>query len=75
MTIASWLLAFIVCIAALGFSIGSPPLVAGYLYFVAKERLPTALIASVFCFAFMYGLFEKVMNMQLFEGLLLQYLW
>jgi tripartite tricarboxylate transporter TctB family protein len=75
LTIAAWLLAFIISIAALGFSFGSPPLVAGYLYFVAKERLHTALIAGIFCFAFMYGLFERLMNMQLFEGLLLQYLW
>jgi hypothetical protein len=38
-------------------------------------RLRTALIAGVFCFAFMYGLFGQLMNMQFFEGLLLQYLW
>jgi hypothetical protein len=75
LTIAAWLLAYIISIAAFGFSFGSPPLVAGYLYFVAKERLRTAVIAGVFCFAFMYGLFEQLMNMQLFEGLLLQYLW
>jgi hypothetical protein len=38
-------------------------------------RLRTAFIAGVFRFAFMYGLFEQLMNMQLFEGLFPQYLW
>lgn len=75
LVIAAWLLAFIAGIAVLGFSFGTPPLVAGYLYFVAKERLGTALIAGIFCFALMYGFFERLMHMQLFEGLLLQYFW
>lgn len=73
--IAAWLLAFIAGIAALGFSLGAPPLVACYLYFVARERLRTALIAGIFCFALMFGFFERLMNMQLFEGLLLRYFW
>ena len=75
MTISAWLLAFIIGIAALGFSIGSPPLVTGYLYFVAKERLQTALVAGVFCFVFLHVFFERLMNTQLFDGLLIQYLW
>ena len=74
LSIVGWLAAFIVSIVALGFAFGSSPVVAGYVYFVAKERLRTAVIAGVFCFVFMYGLFERLMNMQLFEGLLLQYL-
>jgi hypothetical protein len=75
LSILAWLAAFIIGIAALGFAFGSSPVVAGYLYFVAKERLRTALVAGIFCFVFMYGLFERLMNMQLFEGLLPQYLW
>ena len=75
LSIIAWLAAFIIGIAALGFAFGSSPVVTGYLYFVAKERLRTALIAGIFCFVFMYGLFERLMNMQLFEGLLPQYLW
>lgn len=75
LAIAAWLLAFIAGIVALGFSFGTPPVVACYLYFVAKERLPTALIAGIFCFTLMYGFFERLMSMQLFEGLLVQYFW
>lgn len=75
LAIALWLLAFIVGIVALGFSFGASPIVAFYLYFVAKERPRTALIAGIFCFALMYVFFERIMNMQLFEGLLLQYFW
>lgn len=75
LTIAAWLLAFIAGIAALGFSLGTPLLVACYLYFVAKERLGTALIAGIFCFALVFGFFGRLMSIQLFEGLLLQYVW
>lgn len=75
LNIIAWLAAFIIGIVALGFAFGASPVVTGYLYFVAKERLQTALIAGLFCFAFMYGLFERLMNMQLFEGLLIAYLW
>lgn len=75
LAIAAWLLAFIAGVLALGFSFGAPPLVACYLYFVAKERPGTVLIAGVFCFALMYGFFERIMKFQLFEGLLVQYFW
>ena len=62
LSIIAWLAAFIIGIVALGFAFGSSPVVTGYLYLFAKERLRTALIAGIFCFVFMYGLFERLMK-------------
>ena len=70
----AWLTGFFIAIVVFGFSFGAPPVVAGYVYFAARERLHIALIAGLICFGFMYGLFEHVIKAQLFDGLLIHYL-
>ena len=74
LNIIVWLTGFFVAVIVLGFDYGSPLVVACYVYFVGKERLTTALVAGISCFALMYGLFERLMGIQLFDGLLSQFL-
>jgi hypothetical protein len=70
----AWIGGFIIGISVLGFVYGAPLLVAAYLYFYAGERLHTALLAAIACVAFAYGFMDRLMEIQLFEGLLFEYL-
>ena len=66
---------FILGIALLGFDYGSPLMVAAYLYFYAGERLLTVdCRGTLLCAAFTYGFMDRLMEIQLFEGLLLAYI-
>jgi hypothetical protein len=72
-TIMLWLLGFVLGIIAFGFVIGASLLVAAYLIFVAGERWLAAAAGGTLCLAAMYGL-ERLLNIPLFEGLVIQYL-
>ena len=74
LNIIAWLAGFFIAVILLGFDYGAPLIVACYVYFVGKERLTTALVAGISCFTLMYGLFERLMGIQLFDGLLIQFL-
>ena len=65
----AWLVAFFFGIIAFGFTYGAPPLVAAYLYFAARERPLVALAGGAFCLFVLLLIFEKLLNVQLFEGL------
>jgi len=67
--IVLWLLAFFFAIIAFGFAYGAPPLVAAYLYFAARERPVVAITGGIFCVVVLSFLFERLLNVQLFEGL------
>jgi tripartite tricarboxylate transporter TctB family protein len=71
---AAWIMGFILAISLLGFDYGSPLMVAAYLYFYAGERLLTVALAALSCVAFTYGFMNRLMEIQLFEGLLFAYL-
>jgi hypothetical protein len=71
---AAWIVGFIIGISLLGFNWGSPLMAASYLYFHAGQRLRVALIAAVACVAFTYGFMDRLMGIQLYEGLLFGYL-
>lgn len=68
-----WLLATVVALVIFGFSLGSPPMVAVYLFFIARERAVVALTSAAFSFIFLYVFFQRIMNAQLFEGLMFQH--
>jgi hypothetical protein len=72
-TIMLWLSGFVLGIIALGFVAGAPLLVAAYLIFVAGERWLVAAAGGALCLASMYGL-DRLLNIPLFEGLVIQYL-
>lgn len=67
--IVLWVLAFFFTIIAFGFANGAPPLVAAYLYFAARERPVVAIAGGIFCVVVLSFLFERLLNVQLFEGL------
>lgn len=71
-SLAIWLVLFLASIIAFGFSFGAPPLVAAYLYFAARERPLVALAGGVACALMLLLLFEKLLKVQLFEGLVTQ---
>jgi hypothetical protein len=66
----AWLAAFFAGILTFGFAYGAPLLVAAYLYFAARERLAVAIAGGVFCALMLSFGFEKLLNLQLFEGLI-----
>ena len=65
----AWLAAFFFGIIAFGFTYGAPPLVAAYLYFAARERPLVAITGGAFCLFVLLVVFEKLLNVQLFDGL------
>jgi hypothetical protein len=65
----AWLAVFFLGIVAFGFTYAAPPLVAAYLYFAARERPLVALAGGAFCLFVLLLIFEKLLNVQLFEGL------
>jgi hypothetical protein len=72
--IAIWLLAFFVAIIAFGFAYGAPPMVAAYLYFAARERLLVAIAGGAFSIVVLSFVFEKLLQVQLFDGLVTAFL-
>ena len=67
--IAVWLLVFFVGIIAFGFTYGAPLLVAAYLYFGARERPIVAIAGGIFCLVIVYFAFERLLMVDLFDGL------
>lgn len=73
LNIILWISGFTLGVVAFGFVAGAPLLLAAYLYFVAAERLPVAIMGGLSCLAVMAGL-ERLLHIPLFEGLVLYYL-
>ena len=67
----AWLAAFFFGIISFGFTYGAPPLVAAYLYFAARERPLVAITGGAFCLFVLLVVFEKLLNVQLFDGLVM----
>jgi hypothetical protein len=66
----AWLAIFFLSIIAFGFIYGAPPLVAAYLYFAAREHILVAIAGGVSCALILIFFFERLLNLQLFEGLI-----
>jgi hypothetical protein len=69
-----WLLAFFLGIIVFGFAYGAPPLVAAYLYFAGRERPLVAIAGGAFSIVVLSFVFEKLLKIQLFEGLIVAFL-
>lgn len=67
-----WVLLFFLGILGFGFIYGAPPLVFAFLFFGTRERFPTAVISAVATWAVLYGVFEKGLEIVLFQGLVLE---
>ena len=70
-----WMLLFFFGFLGFGFVYAAPLLVFGFLYIGMKESLTIGVISAVATWAVLYGLFEKAFQIQLFNGLLIEWLW
>lgn len=68
----AWVLLFFLGILGFGFIYGATALVFAFLFFGTRERLPTAVISAVATWAVLYGVFEKGLEIVLFQGLVLE---
>jgi hypothetical protein len=69
-----WFVLFVAAIVAFGFSYAGPILVAAYLYISWKEKWYVCLAAGLFAWAVLYGVFEQLLGLPLFEGLVYQWM-
>lgn len=66
----AWVWAFIIAIVAFGFLFAAPPLLFVYLRFRSRESWRLSLALSLGVLALLYGLFQMVLGVPLFEGLI-----
>ncbi|HEX2257437.1 MAG TPA: tripartite tricarboxylate transporter TctB family protein [Afifellaceae bacterium] len=66
----AWTGLFLVGILAFGFELAAPVLVFAFLWIGQKESLVTGLVGGVSVWLIMYGLFNRLLGLPLFEGLL-----
>ena len=69
-----WLAVFTVALIGFGFLIGGPLVVAAFIRFSSRESWLNALIAGLCTFAVLWGVFRWMLELSLFEGLLLEWL-
>ena len=70
-----WMLLFFFGFLGFGFVYAAPLLVFGFLRIGMKESLTIGVIGAVATWAVLYGLFEIAFQIQLFNGLLIEWLW
>jgi hypothetical protein len=66
-----WLAAFFAGVMAFGFLYAAPVLVFAFMRFGQKESWPVALAGGVGTWVILYGIFTWMLELFLFEGLLL----
>ncbi|HMI95820.1 MAG TPA: tripartite tricarboxylate transporter TctB family protein [Micropepsaceae bacterium] len=69
-----WFVLFVVVIILFGFPYAGPIMVAVYLHFSWRERWYVSLGSALFAWAVLYGVFEYVLGLPLFEGLVFQWI-
>jgi hypothetical protein len=69
-----WLFGFFAALLALGFLIGGPLALGAWLRFAARERWTVALLGAAAGWAVLYGAFERLLDLALFEGFLPRWL-
>lgn len=69
-----WFVLFCAGIVIFGFPYAGPVLVAAYLYLSWNEKWYVCLGAGVFAWAVLYGVFEQILGLPLFEGLAYQWI-
>ncbi len=68
-----WFIAFVIGIILFGFPYAGPAMVAAYLHFSWREKWYVTLSSAFFAWAVLYGVFEHVLGLPLFEGLVVEY--
>ena len=75
LTMFGWFFAFIAGLILFGFPYAGPILVALYLHFSWGEKWYVSLGAAAFAFAVLHGIFDYVLGLPLFEGLVYQWIY
>lgn len=70
-TVSAWIPIFLVCIWTLGFVVGAPLALLGYLLLIARERLMFAAAASAATFVFLYVVLGRLLGVPFPPGALL----
>ncbi len=65
-----WIFAFLAGILAFGFVYAAPVLVFGFISLGRKEKLIYGLFGAIGTFAILYGVFDRLLGLPLFPGLL-----
>ena len=65
-----WVILLLVLIFLFGFLFSLPVWIFCYILFQGRRPWPHALIASVSIWLFLYGFFVRIMNLELFQGIL-----
>jgi len=68
----AWTGAFLAGILAFGFEIAAPVLVFAFLRLGQRESLVTGLVGGASVWLIMYGLFNRLLGLPLFEGLVIE---
>jgi Tripartite tricarboxylate transporter TctB family len=71
----AWFFVFIAGIILFGFPYAGPIIVALYLHFSWGEKWHVSLGAAAFAFAILHGIFDYVLGLPLFEGLVYQWIY
>src|SRR5687767_9167549 len=69
-----WFLLFVGACLAFGFTYGGTAMLAIYLWLSWRERWYTILISAALLWAVLYVVFERLLGLVLFEGLITQWL-
>ena len=67
---ASWIFAFWAAILLFGFIWGAPVITAAYLFIAVRRGIAASLLGGLICFGGTYGIFERLLHVPLFQGLL-----
>jgi hypothetical protein len=70
-----WFAVFVFGIILFGFPYAAPLIIALYLHFSWDERWYVSLGAAAFAFAVLHGIFNYVLGLPLFEGLVYQWIY
>jgi hypothetical protein len=66
----AWVWSFVIVIALFGFMVAAPPALFAYLKFRSKERWAMSVGLAIAVWVLLWGLFEQLLGVTLWEGLL-----
>ncbi len=69
-----WVFVFFIAILLFGFVYAGPAVIFAFMLAGKKESLAVALISAAGAWAVLYGFFQGVMEIPLFQGLIIEYL-
>ncbi|WP_395689945.1 tripartite tricarboxylate transporter TctB family protein [Aestuariivirga sp.] len=68
---ASWIFAFWAAILLFGFIFGAPVITTVYFFLELRRGVAGSILGGLICFGVTYGVFERLLHVPLFQGLLI----